>query len=568
MHDRTGTLPLAKGPRYQPDLLIKRWQQTIQLEDNEPYEKSLVAKLCEQCSCVFREFIYQQSKDSNISQHVSVSLKRCYDSLKLWDNAFEVSQGKLNSILERNNLAMRATVRILINIARALTESPLPTYIYASDKFDSLTAELRQTLREVPRSTYDDNKSTDDDDDDDDSDDDNDRYRSIELGDFRELAKDLSSSVSCLMDLEPLYNSPAPEPEPELPTASIFVEWKPEQSYCDRITQRFPNAEERLVLRLGTASYNRYLRCREERETVDEREDDTLQGVASGMESSVCTSKFHDSGHGTSVLTNDDAEAVMSYSQREGNPVRIPPLSEDAKNGLPFHCLVCGKHVTIFSNSEWKKHLISDLKPYLCLEMSCPFDGVFGNFNEWLTHVTEHHSVPAKSSCPLCSENIGHGFARRILHLRRHLEEISLSELPSGLAPGSESEGSLTSISSQCIEANVVLSEKKGLSNPIADVTSGGDEDSDAPTGHADAKDSNVGFSETELPVHPIPFTPYYLSSMPDSAASVFKNSHYNVAHYSNMHFQPELYRPDAEEECQNHRTKSRKREVHEGRDY
>jgi hypothetical protein len=185
-------------------------------------------------------------------------------------------------------------------------------------------------------------------------DDDSDCYSEAGLDDLDELVMNISTGVDCLMDLEQVYNSPRPDSRPDTPVVVAAAEWKPEQSYCDRISQRFPQAHRGLVLRLGKANYHRYLQCMEERETADEREYEVTRVVASGAESSAHVSDFHDSGVGSSVPTASYAETVMSYGREKGNTVRVPPLSADAKNGLPFQCIACGKHVRIQQDGTWK----------------------------------------------------------------------------------------------------------------------------------------------------------------------------------------------------------------------
>lgn len=63
----------------------------------------------------------------------------------------------------------------------------------------------------------------------------------------------------------------------------------------------------------------------------------------------------------------------------------------------------------------------------------------------------------------------------------------------------------------------------------------------------------------TPMTTHPLRFSKWNFPDLPEMAenaasyepafqTNTFKNSHFNVAHYSNNNFQPEMYRPDAEE--------------------
>lgn len=70
---------------------------------------------------------------------------------------------------------------------------------------------------------------------------------------------------------------------------------------------------------------------------------------------------------------------------------------------------------------------------------------------------------------------------------------------------------------------------------------------------------------------HPLRFSKYNFPNLPEMAenntnyeptftTNTFKNSHFNVAHYSNNNFQPEMYRPEAEDASTSTRSGGRKR--------
>lgn len=67
---------------------------------------------------------------------------------------------------------------------------------------------------------------------------------------------------------------------------------------------------------------------------------------------------------------------------------------------------------------------------------------------------------------------------------------------------------------------------------------------------------------------HPLRFSKYNFPDLveptsvhePAFTTNTFKNSHFNVAHYNNMNFQPEMYRPEAEEEIPHGKGGGRKR--------
>ncbi len=79
-----------------------------------------------------------------------------------------------------------------------------------------------------------------------------------------------------------------------------------------------------------------------------------------------------------------------------------------------------------------RKHVLSDLQPYVCVVTNCGFSGdPFPDRRAWLHHQDLEHGFddPLKDfECPLCQENlVGHA---KSSHLARHLEEISLTILP------------------------------------------------------------------------------------------------------------------------------------------
>ncbi|RKK62106.1 hypothetical protein BFJ69_g17053 [Fusarium oxysporum] len=148
------------------------------------------------------------------------------------------------------------------------------------------------------------------------------------------------------------------------------------------------------------------------------------------------------------------AETVMTYSGSGGQKTRIPPLSDEAKQGKSFPCVACGKVVRITNNSAWKRHLYSDLQPYLCLETECDMSS-FRNRNDWVSHLAlEHYEPDWKSiTCPLCFEITEQGKVAITRHLAGHLEETSLSALPSN--PGEDA-------SDASSEAEAMSTESRG----------------------------------------------------------------------------------------------------------
>jgi hypothetical protein len=193
-------------------------------------------------------------------------------------------------------------------------------------------------------------------------------------------------------------------------------------------------AADDLVNRVGKANYERYLRCQEQKaknELGDVPSDQTAMGVPDNA-----SSKFHDSGIGSSLhaTASTYAETVMSYGMGQGRRVRVPPLPTQAKQGVPFACVACGKWVKIATNSAWKKHVYGDLQPWICLEGDCHLGtDTFPTRNDWINHLALDHGMDPEwriIQCPLCRVEIGPGKLSVTGHMSDHLEEVSLSALP------------------------------------------------------------------------------------------------------------------------------------------
>ena len=111
-----------------------------------------------------------------------------------------------------------------------------------------------------------------------------------------------------------------------------------------------------------------------------------------------------------------------------------------------------------------RQHIYDDLRPYMCLDLSCPHSsGPFSSLHAWRAHLELDHGMGPdwKSiSCVLCSEATGQGKRAITRHLATHLEEISLSALPSGVDPESESAAAATDTDEDYGEA---LSEEECL---------------------------------------------------------------------------------------------------------
>lgn len=251
-----------------------------------------------------------------------------------------------------------------------------------------------------------------------DDDDDASDYDSDSLS---EAAEDLKIDTMDLMELDSLFEDPVLDAAGNTPALATSVQdWAPEGIFSRRLSLRFPRASQELIYQLGRANYERYLRCHHNKEEA------APLGATVEIPSRP-TSALHHSAFESSKPSG--LGAAMIYPGFRGSPISVPSLPRGALSGLPFQCVACGQSVRVWKKSDWKRHLFQDLKPWLCMELSCIDGEDFSSRDEWIAHLVSQHlggDLKISLICPLCHEE-----KINIQHLEWHLEEISLFALPS-----------------------------------------------------------------------------------------------------------------------------------------
>lgn len=259
---------------------------------------------------------------------------------------------------------------------------------------------------------------------------------------YAEISEDLKTDTTCLVELNAILISAARKPhEQVLVNNATTLERKPHQPYSQHISSRIHKVAGPLLSRLAEANLTRWLQCLERREESGDNNKGKVK--AAPQAATFLVSKLHDSGIGSSVPNQSTyTETIMSYDAHgNAHPVRVPPLSAEAKKGIPFSCLACAKLVVFTRVSIWKRHLYADLCPWLCIDMSCPRGSdIFTRRDDWITHLANSHNMAphwASFPCPLCDRDTGSGKISITRHLEAHLEKVSLAALPIGLDWGS-----------------------------------------------------------------------------------------------------------------------------------
>ena len=108
-----------------------------------------------------------------------------------------------------------------------------------------------------------------------------------------------------------------------------------------------------------------------------------------------------------SSTTSSNIDAVFGKE----SPFEIPPPPNveegETEKACPYCCLVLP--IKTFSaqgrTTAWKRHLLEDLQPYICLFPNCSLQGKsYSSFKDWHTHLHQPHSH--SWLCPLHTEEL------------------------------------------------------------------------------------------------------------------------------------------------------------------
>lgn len=181
-----------------------------------------------------------------------------------------------------------------------------------------------------------------------------------------EIASDIKFYNLRLMDLLPSIERTALEPK-DAPKSkndskSIalipFQVSKPAYAYVLQVSDKFPEADKKLVERLGEANWQRRVRIREHpTELVEAAVSETTKSIF------MPVSMFHDSGLGSSFpAVSAYAPTAVSHSsfrtsatESQVGSYRVPPTPKEVFDGKPFTCEICCRVLKKIKNHvDWK----------------------------------------------------------------------------------------------------------------------------------------------------------------------------------------------------------------------
>ena len=153
--------------------------------------------------------------------------------------------------------------------------------------------------------------------------------------------------------------------QPGLTTEPSYAS-NPANIYISLVRDKFPEANDRLVERLGEANWQRHLNIRKRMEQSAGLYRQDGSGEAGGtIAGSILQppTLFHDSGIGTTLAAKSryaQSEAshtsfISSPSDTERGVARVPPTPTEVGLGKPFRCYLCGQiQFRIKHRVDWK----------------------------------------------------------------------------------------------------------------------------------------------------------------------------------------------------------------------
>ncbi|KAI1746749.1 hypothetical protein F4782DRAFT_523557 [Xylaria castorea] len=263
-----------------------------------------------------------------------------------------------------------------------------------------------------------------------------------ELG---QLTKEITDAVGNLLRLSISLRNPAPH-DRFMSTEYAKVHYF-EANDIAHTKAKFPKASQTLIIRLGQALSQRrqYFRYRESHHEKLARGLFDSGRSNAGEQSTVASSiPIAMRVHGTVSAfrgLDEDERSDTGFSQTsfattapESDRLRIPPLPKRAYEG-PFECPFCFMLISVSSTHQWKKHVLRDLRPYICLAENCiTASREYGGRHEWINHMYQNRWITWV--CPYqCRLN-----STTKTNLRQHITRIH----------GSKTEMELDTIISRC----------------------------------------------------------------------------------------------------------------------
>ncbi|KAK0744888.1 hypothetical protein B0T21DRAFT_94707 [Apiosordaria backusii] len=251
------------------------------------------------------------------------------------------------------------------------------------------------------------------------------------LTELSQISSDITEVINCLFRLTVSIQNPAPHDRFKRRNwvdTSYF-----EERDIAHVRDMFPSCTRVDSERLGKAISRRrqYFKYREIHHQKMAHGLDGAGDDDDGAQSTVASSipkhlKNRDSTNTQpqQPLLDEDNVSVSAWTDTTfgdslitGDRPRIPALPATASDGS-FECPFCYMLISVTTSRGWAKHVLADLRPYICLSPDCAMSKTdYEGRHEWMQHVLGNHW--RSWNCVYCADQFDSA-----IELRTHFVEV------------------------------------------------------------------------------------------------------------------------------------------------
>ena len=191
---------------------------------------------------------------------------------------------------------------------------------------------------------------------------------SSEDEDSADIIEELRLQTQWLTQLRPaleqnLASAQKAHNQASLPAPVSFSVSEPAKYYVSLVREKYKQAQDQLVERLGEANWQRHISVRKSMEAPANKAGETTASIRNtAVAESMFRpySAFHDSGIGTSIPAQTEyapSHTSFQSSNTEGQRelIRVPATPAEVFDGKPFQCFLCKRMLSDIKNRVgWK----------------------------------------------------------------------------------------------------------------------------------------------------------------------------------------------------------------------
>ncbi|KAI1112310.1 hypothetical protein F5Y14DRAFT_273727 [Nemania sp. NC0429] len=219
---------------------------------------------------------------------------------------------------------------------------------------------------------------------------------------LEQLMEEIADVVSNFLRLSMSLRNPAPH-DRFMSTEYAKVHYF-EHTDKAHVEAKFPKANQYLIIRIGQSLSRKrqYFKYRESHhEKLAYGLFDSGRSEAGAPSTAASSIPLAMKGPGAIPAfgeVDEDERSDTGFSHTsfattapDSERLRIPPLPKRSYDG-PFECPFCFMLISVSSTYQWKKHVLGDLRPYICLAEDCPAaNKEYASRHEWMSHILQKH---------------------------------------------------------------------------------------------------------------------------------------------------------------------------------